>query len=487
MATDGITESRLTIAQFSGIDQSRGDYNSDLTTSPDALNFVARYGFIRTHRGVSTYLSALPTGCERIYQVFFHGTGDTDTTRLVASGGGKLYALVSSTWAQIGTGFTSNAWQVVNYKHDEDDWAIFVNGVDSAQYWDGGSAVTALALTQGGESIIFSQLTLLYERLWGAVRASIPDRVYWSESFAPADWDLDYDTPDAGGGFVDVATFDGTRIRAIVAAFDDILIFKDKSMHRLNGTYPGEFNLTQVYGSEGTLAPRSIVHTADKLYFLGPDGLCLYDGMTVASLASQGDRKLQDVWARLNTDAISVACACIYDGVLYCAVPLDTSTTSSHVVEYSLSEGTYSLIGCSGIQDFVVYRSGQDEKLLCLIGNQLYLYDSGTAFATGAINASWETPEIDAGSLSSKKTTGRIYMSVTASSIDVGANPEIKLTLTSGGKTRTRTVELTSGVNIIRKRLKIRGRSFKLKIENVDGNPLTINRGVEISLEVDQE
>lgn len=487
--TADFNERTVLIPGFTGLDQSRGIHNSDLSTSPDAMNFVSRYGFLRTHHGVSARYPALPVACRSIKQAFFRDP-DTqqDSTFLLAYGGGKVHALKDGAWVQLGEGFASDDWSCVNYRHETDDWFVMTNGSSALKYWDGrSSGLQDIVPKQGGEPIAFEHLTLLYERLWGAVYPAQPDRIYWSESFEPDNWEVNFDLPDAGGGFVDVATFDGSRIRAIVAAFDDVLIFKDKSIHRLNGTYPGEFNLTQVYGSEGTLAYGTIVYTADRLYFLGCDGLCVYDGMTVSSFSHIGDRKLREVWKRINKAAIEKACACIQDDTLYLALPLDGAEENSHVIEYSLNDGTYSMMDYAGINGWLVYREGQEETLMCLIGAQLYIYDSGTNYCGKPISAYWISPEITLGTLTTKKKVGRIYMSVSAQSLDINEEPQIRLTLMSGNKERTKLVRLKNGSNILRQRIKVRGRSFRFRIENVDGNPLTINRGMEITLEEDSD
>lgn len=492
-STADFNERIVPISEFHGVDQSRGIHNPDIATSPDEENFVSRFGFLRTHHGVSSIYPPLPTPCTGMAQTFFRDSENAlDKSYLLAygqtSGGGRMYALKDGAWQELVRGVQSSDWHGVNYRHNADDWYIMTNGVNALRYWDGtSSSLLALNPKQGGETIIFSHLTLLYERLWGAVRASEPDRIYWSNSFAPNDWELNYETPDAGGGFLDVATFDGTHIRAIVAAFDDILIFKDKSMHRLNGTYPGEFNLTQVYGTEGTLGYGTIVHTADRLYFLSADGLCVYDGMTVSSLAHAGDRKLLDVWRRLNTAAIDKARACIYEDVIYLSVPLDSAAANSHVIEYNLRDGTYSIMSFAGITDWLVHREGQTETLLCLVGSQIYRYDTGTNFCGQPINAYWTSPEISLGTLTTKKKVGRIYMSVNAQSLDFQRDPSIRITLMSGNKTRSKEIPLKNGHNDVRKRIKVRGRSFRFRIENCNGDPLTINRGMEIVLEEDSD
>lgn len=489
-----IKEGILTIGQFTGIDTSRGLYSKDYSTSYDAINFIARNGFLRTFKGVHAEYSQLPVNGKRLFQAFFRTQDNADMTCIMAFGGGKVYALLNNNWVKLGDGFSSDEWQCVNYRKDDTDLLIMTNGHECMRTWNGtDTALSTITPEQGQEPIVFSHLTLIYERLWGAVHPDTPDRIYWSESFAPDNWEFNPDLPDSGGGFVDVATFDGGRIRAVKAAFDDVLIFKDKSMHRLNGTYPGDFNLTQVYGTEGTLASKTIVNTADRLYFLSSDGLCVYDGMTVSSLAHTGDRKLKYVWQSLDPAHIADACAVICDDVLYMAVPLldgsEVPSENNRVIEYNLRDGTYNIVAIDGITDWLVYREGQQETLYCLIDDQIYRYDSGTSMPDGGpVEAVWTTPYIDCGTLASKKATGRIYMSVYAKSLDVTKKPQIRLTMISDkGKERMKVLDLNDGTTIIRKRVKVRGRAFRLRIENVDGNPLTINKGLQIAYEEDSD
>ena len=512
-------ERKLTIDTFTGIDQTRGLHSSDYGSSPDAVNFVTRDGVLKTVGGVAEYgnptpipgdMETAPVTKGKLFQGFFRTAQGEDFYKLIMAQDGRLYVHDpdQDAWTPIGGSFTTNDWTAVNYRDEENDWIIFTNGVDEAQYWDGVSqACLPLEIVQGritheedgetivdaeGEELSFSQITLLNERLWGGVASEYPDRVYWSNTFDPEDWEFSYtDSENDGGGFIDIATFDGSRIRAVVSAMDDILIFKDKSMHRLNGSYPGEFSLTQVFGTEGTLAPRTIVNDGRSLYFLASDGLVKYSGMSAVPLSSMGDRKLREIWPRINPSTIDLACAVLMDGVIYLAVPLDGSTINTHVIEYDTQNGTYNIIELPGVDDWLILREGQKETLLFLNAHQVYQYNSGYTFYNNIdgfdpeIYAVWTSPFINCGTLSSKKQTGRIYMAVTAASLDVNKPPEIKLTLLSGNKVRTKTLKLKTGLNEIRKRVKVRGRSFRFRIENVDGNPLTIHRGIEIHIEED--
>ena len=489
-------ERKLTIDAFTGIDQSRGTHSGDYGSSPDAVNFITRDGILKTAGGVSTFGDPVEDeAVGRLFQGFFRDSNNQDHTAVVMTLNGKIYGSQITdgslgSWVLLGSGFRSDDWSAVNYRDETNDWIILTNGVDQAQYWDGfASTVTPLPITQGNEALLFSKITMLNERLWGGVSATNPDRIYWSNSFDPEDWNLNYeDSDNYGGGFVDVATFDGSRIRGIIAAMDDVLIFKDKSLHRLNGSYPGEFSLTQVFGTEGTLASRTIVNDGRSIYFLASDGLVRYSGMTASSLASAGDRRLKDIWSRINISTIHTACAEIVDNIMYLAVPLDGSVINTHIIEYDIRTGTYNLIELPGVDDWLVLRIGQQETLLFVSGGQIYRYDSGYTFYDGEpINAVWTSPNISCGTLSSKKQTGRIYLSVSATSLDITKEPEIKITLISGDKERSKIIKLKTGLNEIRKKVKIRGRMFRFRLENVDGNPLTIHRGIEIHVEEDYD
>ncbi len=476
---------RLRIPHFRGLDTRRGDFGADAAYAADAVNFVCADGVMSTAGGTAEYAPMLPAAGESLFQAFFRDAQTMEEKRvLMVSGGGCVYALTDGVWKEIAQGCASDRWRFVNYRSGECELVLMVNGVDGMLSWDGVSErAEKMTALQGGQEIRFEHLTLLYERLWGAVHASAPDRIYWSESFAPEDWEVNYDAPDAGGGFLDVATFDGSRIRSIVAAFDDVLIFKDKSMHRLNGTYPGEFSLTQVYGSEGTIAPRSIVHTADRLYFLGTDGLCVYNGMSVSTLEHAGEKKLKGIWERMNRSAIGKACAAIWRDVLYLALPLDGARENSHVLEYRLNEKCASLVEIAGVKEWLVVREEAGERLLCLVGKKIFEYGRGGLLNGSMVKAHWVSPEITLGTLTTKCTVGRICMAVEAR--EEGA--EMRLVLMSGQKVREQRVRLGQGLNLIRQRLRMRGRTFRFRVENADGCELRFPDGMEIVLEEDSD
>ncbi|MBQ8954911.1 MAG: hypothetical protein IJ048_12440, partial [Clostridia bacterium] len=118
------------IEAFQGMDQSRGA-NGAPGTSPDALNFICEKGALKTVRAMAAALPHPPAGCARLFQGFFRDAAGADSTALLASGNGCVYALVEGSWRSLGEGFQSDDWCAVNYRHGADDWLILVNGRDS--------------------------------------------------------------------------------------------------------------------------------------------------------------------------------------------------------------------------------------------------------------------------------------------------------------------------------------------------------------------
>ena len=469
----------LRVRAFRGLDQSRGAWNADAATAAQCVNFICRGGVLERAGGMTAFSPQPPSGCVRLFQAFFRTDG-ADDSRLVAAGNGCLYALIDGAWTTLGSGFASDDWCAVNYRKGESDLLILANGQSALQTWDGKSAsLTPITPTVDGQSASFERLTLIYERLWGAVCASQPDRVYWSESFAPDSWALNPDIPGSGGGYVDVATFDGARIRAVTAAFDDVLIVKDRSLHRLSGTYPGDFALTQVYGGEGTLAPRTLTQTADRLYFLGRDGLCVYDGMTVSSLAHRGDERARGVFERLNPDAIAEACAVLTGDVMYIALPLDGAAANSHVLRYSLADDSWALLSLSGVRDFLIRRLGQREELLCLTGEGLFHLGAGDSFGAESVTGEWLSPELLGDKRTERKRTNRLR--VTVETEKPGA---ITLFTQSEQGRAERTIELPAGVSILKPRLRVCGRRIRFGVRT--SAPVRLPEGLALEIEVDE-
>ena len=77
-------------------------------------------------------------------------------------------------------------------------------------------------------------------------------------------------------------------------------------------------------------------------------------------------------------------------------------------------------------------------------------------------------------------------MTVEARSVQEG-KPGMVITLIGGGKRRTKCIELEEGINLLRERIRLRARQFRIRIENAQGCRLHFPDGLEILLEEDSD
>lgn len=72
---------------------------------------------------------------------------------------------------------------------------------------------------------------------------------------------------------------DGQKIRGIVSAFDQLVVFKDFSTYALVGVGPNDWQLVLISRKVGCVAPGSIVYTGGLLYWWSSDGPVVWDGI----------------------------------------------------------------------------------------------------------------------------------------------------------------------------------------------------------------
>ena len=477
----------LDIDSFQGIDQSADGAHKYIRTSPDMSNFIIRRGKMMSAPGATKGAPDLPVnddGETTILEAAYHRTDGTTEFRIIAGAGGNLYKLQDGAWVQVGSGYKSNAWDAINYRKDTEEWHIITNGADPIQY--SAADDTAYQALEGAP-VLAKYITLSDERLW---IGGIPDEqegVYWSWDNDPNNWAVDLEHPEQGGGFIHIRSHDGTKIVGVKTLLNDVVIFKDRSLHRIVGSYPGEYELVEVYGNTGPISENTIVSSGANVYFLCAEGLCVYSGMTVQTLAlSAGDNRLAGIAERINRAAAQKACSAIADGVMYIAIPIDGSSYNNAVIVYDMTSGIYTLTENYRVDSWLVHHGENNETLLFARGKSVMAM-TGDTNDGARIDAHWLSPWFDTGTKSAKKTTGRVYMSIEAKSV-TDEQPSILLTMESEKKRREKIVTIKKdGMNVIRPRVKLRGRMLRMGIKTLNGARITIHQGVQIKIESDED
>jgi len=466
-----MSEVLLKMGSFLGIDQSVNEGDISVSSSPDALNIDTGDGMLKASLGYSKYIAArapaVPNSLIKYYKR--SSTGDIKKHLLIGTDLGIFYYDTDTgSWSQIHSALGSGVYDFVNYQKDDEDIVIMTDGVERPQKWNGeGNTETLL-----GCEYEFSSLCLHYERVWASGVKANPDRVYYSADFNPEGWS------GVQAGYIDIPTWDGASVKAVRTLYNDVIVFKDNEVYRIYGTYPGEYEVAQVYGVKGPIAARSIVSTGDAVYFLGKDGLCSYDGMRVKQIS---DNKLSNFFSRMNKQYAINAVSIIFKNKLYIALPIDTATKNSHVIEVDLKRQTY-MIRDIAVSSFLEY---DDKLLFCNSNRFIYAYDDGDTYDGTAISSYWKTPKFDLGAKNAIKTSTTLYVRGKGTSVSGGAC-QLKVTVIYDGKSKQKYFTLPETEKTLKFRFNARGRYLQWVFENTEGCRFYLH-APSIVLETDQD
>ena len=326
---------------------------------------------------------------------------------------------------------------------------------------------------------------LHYERVWMCGDKDAPDRLYYSRMLDPNDWTGDAETPEIGGGFVDLPTFDGGVITNLYGVGGDLCILKSTTALLLYGTSPENYQVTRMSGEMGTIAGRTAAVYGQAGYFVSAQGICLQSGTTIVLM---DDRKLPRVFSgsycqqqgdtseKLNESFGACAVGICFGERLWFSLPLGQSERNNALIEYDVARETYILHDGCGVTGFA--RAGRmREKLLTLCDDGMVrVMGEGTAAP-----AQWTTPWMDFGSNAEKIVRGvALYGRMTAQE----GKPAVTVTVESerGKKTRV----LTHGKwedKLFERKMRLGGRRFRMSIEAAEGTAFCFTGGLEIETE----
>jgi hypothetical protein len=399
-------------------------------------------------------------------------------------------------------------WNFINYEDANIGELIFTTGYDVYKWtgtYTGGVANQATKLSYTSESVHAprGRLTTLYkERVFIAGVADSPDTVWWSNELQPDEWTIASDNPDDAGK-LNIPTWDGDYITAIVALNDELLIFKKYSLFRLSGNAPSSFAVTKVSGV-GTPFCDTVCRIGDRIYFLSRQGLMVFDGVNLTPLIPLEKVEVikrlvnDDNYALINSGSVKLFShgkkIILSTGISLDYTPNEAEKTTPQVVEVDAESGAVSFRN----DQFCQYRFYNDEHkelpksaylwgateyddyLYCTDGTSLWIYDNGTTtirerywetpstLDTGYVHMFHAVPQTDLGVAGKKKRVSKITLS--------GKGGTVKITPVCDGVQRTPiTMELPADYGVLRSKIvSWRGRRIGFYIENVDGDPVEI-------------
>lgn len=317
-------------------------------------------------------------------------------------------------------------------------------------------------------------IELYYDRLWIAGDKDNPDRLYFSTTNTNGADIQDFTVPLAEeeeinmhGGFIDVRTYDGSKIIGLKKVFNSLVVFKEKSAHKVYGSSPSNYQMVDLFNSNGAIANRSICTGTNGCFFLNSDGIYYYDG-TNTNLISQ---KIQKIIKRMNVNYANNSVGIYYDNKYYLAIPVDGSESNNLLIEYNVNLKSFTTYDVGDITQFLEWNN----KLYIVSGSKILELFNGTK----CLPLYWETPYFDFDSKNTRKLSNYIYFRASGEG-------KIRFELETERKTKILEVDITGEEKFYRKKLKNKGRMFKLRISNVDNSKFTLT-APQLFVEADED
>lgn len=469
---------KITIDAFKGINNFVSDALIRPSEATDTRNVKIEDGELKRCDGVTKYFDYLVPSKVETLMVFYH----TTTPTILACAGGKIYKLGKVAPVEIASGFTSNIFDYVNFQIQSEPVIIFNNGVDPVKVYDG-TAVRDLKY-DGYESTPGTNnkaprgkyIELHYGRLWTTKDSMLFFSTSNSSGFDPDDWTIPIDAEgietNQHGGFIDLPTHDGGKIKGIHNIFDDVVVFKDRNIFKVLGTYPGEYEVKRLFSTNGAISDRSIAINERMAFFLENDGIYTYNGNSVDKISLAIDYLFKNI----NETYIENSCGEIFQNMYLLAIPYGASTENNMVIEFNFVTNDFTIREGVSVSSFLRL----DNVLLYsdYKGN-VFEYGKGNLFDNKLIDSYWENGFTDMNLKNAVKRTDRLYF--------VGkGDGDIKISVITENKTKFKIVTLTEQEKVYRPKISNKGRIIKLRFENIDGSNFTIKKP-ELNLEVDYD
>lgn len=324
------------------------------------------------------------------------------------------------------------------------------------------------------QAMKFGIITRHAERIWGGGIPGDPDKLMFSATLNPLDWEQNADYPEDGAGDIQQPSWDGDSFVALRTYGSYLLALKRNRIWRVSGTNPGEYYWKEQFGG-GTIVENTVVVYNDYMYLLSYDGIMVYDGTSVQRYRQQYVRDFIDGinWAYVHRAVAAMR------GAVYClAVPTGESKINNAILEYNTQERSFNIREGVYVDSFLQYE------------DELYFTD-GRASSSGASGAVYHfrggTKMLPMEYITAYQDLG--YKGVTKSGFELYLTADTQIPVTAAIRTEKKYKEKTVWLEANkakRMRLNATGRMFRLELRVPESDvPWKLLGTVEIDLETD--
>lgn len=369
--------------------------------------------------------------------VYFNG----NNRHFVAAGEGKLYLYNGTSWVLLGQGHGSNNWDFINYKYNNVDVMILVNGVDNNKIlegvtlrdmkdrrisYDASGVIDGYYDANGVKKATEAEVTTLapkakfielhFERIWLGDDKS----VYFSKDFDPEDFTIPVTELEANqhGGEIVMESFDATKIIGMKVVFNDVVIFKEKSLFKIVGAYAEQYEKIQLFNFNGAIADRSIVVTSKGAFFLNTDGIYQYDGVNCSIISEKAQKTL----AKFSRNTLHEATAVNFDNKYIVTAKGNVNGSTSISVEFDYENNLFTVCTYGVLSFLNVIHDLYGITGEAVNGKRIYEYGEG-----GFAIVEWQSGTYTLDAPNAVKEIEDIYIVGKGTEIGVGVRTERKL------------------------------------------------------------
>lgn len=192
-------------------------------------------------------------------------------------------------------------------------------------------------------------LEIFNNQLFLAGFSSLPSTVFWSDIGEPEGIDPTFNA--------EFRTNDGDVIRGLKTYGDQLVVGKERSLHRVIGDNPSNFTLQEISAQFGMLSNFATAIYETKMLFLDTKGICEYNGANVACISS----KVEPIFRSMNIDAARNQAYAVhfrdYSEVWF-SIPINGATMNNTTVVYDYL-----------VESWTVYDGFQPSVLALARGN----------------------------------------------------------------------------------------------------------------------
>lgn len=215
----------------------------------------------------------------------------------------------------------------------------------------------ALGTRAAPESLFFTlaprYLEIYNNQMFMAGFSSIPSTIYWSDIGEPESVDPTY--------FAEFRTNDGDRVMGMKAYQGSLMVFKERSFHRLTGDNPDNFQLSEISDQYGCVSNRALVVYENYLLFLDPKGIGEYDGASIKISST----KLEPIFNAMNLAAARDNAVAVHYrrfNEVWFAIPINGSTINNCIVVFDYVANAWTTYEGIDASVLFVAKGSQPEK-----------------------------------------------------------------------------------------------------------------------------